>query len=345
MLSLVLGLGLWFLSFTDFSLIGTLPDLVYPLAVALLAAISLSISWGRTKRRGRLLVALAHFPALSGGSLFLLGGIMMFVPPFTLGGLFAASEIAGETRVQRIASPNQRLVASVYFRGVGAYSGGNGRIFVRVHSGAFPLVERDVFYLGRSLASEESSDYVRWVDNDTIHVSEVDEDVDVTGVRFDVPEFIALPYFLTHMLIIGTQEAAKNRELTAPVRDVPLYPGIYLDESRYIEDDATVFRSFNVEDELEQVVRWYQDALASPPWQLVAINRHTIAGEGQERIEVCIEATRVSDQQSRVYYWEFMDSMIDQGTHINIGTPKPITDVCARYVRAQAQEEALTPHP
>lgn len=64
MLSLVLGLTLWFLSITDFSLVGTLPDLIFPPAVALWAAISLVISWRRTRRRGRLLVRLAHVPAL-----------------------------------------------------------------------------------------------------------------------------------------------------------------------------------------------------------------------------------------------------------------------------------------
>ena len=331
-LSLVLGLCLWFLSFTDYSLVGTLPDLIFPPAVALVAVISLVISWRRTRRRGRLLVALAHLPALSGGLLFLLAGIMLFVPPFTLGGLFAAGEIAGETRIQQNASPNNHLVASVYFRGVGAYGGGNGRIYVRVQHRTLPFLERDVFYLGESLATEKSSDYVKWVDNGTIHVSEVDQDVDVIGVRAEVPDFLALPFYLTRMLIVAAQEAAENRELTAPVRDVPFYPGGLDDQARYDETKATVFRSFNSDDDVEQVVRWHQEALNKAPWRLVAVNSHTVVEYGSTRIKFCIETTRVFDQQTRTYYWEFMgDSVTGHVTHVNIGTPKPITDACARY--------------
>jgi len=292
-LSLVLGLILWFLSITDFSLFGTLPDLIFPPAVALVAVISLVISWRRTRRRGRLLVALAHLPALTGGLLFLLTGIMLFVPPFTLGGLFAADEIAGETRIQQTASPNNHLVASVYFRGVGAYGGGNGRIYVRVQHRALPFLERDVFYLSESLATEKSSDTVRWVDNRTIHVSEVDQDVDVIGVRAEVPNFLILPFYLTRMLIVAAQEAAENRELTAPVRDVPFYPEGLDDQAWYDETKATVFRSFNSDDDVEQVVQWHQEALDKAPWRLVAVNSHTVVEPGSTRIEFCIETPRV----------------------------------------------------
>jgi len=204
-LSLVLGLTLWLLSITDYSLVGTLPDLIFPPAVALVAVISLVVSWRRARRRGRLLVALAHLPAVSGGLLFLLTGIMLFVPPFTLGGLFLAGEIAGETRIQQSASPNNHLVASVYFRGVGAYGGGNGRIHVGVRHRALPLVERDVFSLSESVATERSSDTVRWVDDDTIYVAEVDQDVDVTGVRWQLPDSVVLLYYLTQMIVTAAK--------------------------------------------------------------------------------------------------------------------------------------------
>lgn len=68
----------------------------------------------------------------------------MFVPPFTLGGLFAFDELAGEKQIQQIESPDGRLTADVYFRGVGAYSGGNGRVDVRIRDRFVPFLERDV---------------------------------------------------------------------------------------------------------------------------------------------------------------------------------------------------------
>ena len=93
----------------------------------------------------------------------------MLVPPFTLGAFFAASEIAGETEIQRAISSDGTRIAYVYFRGVGAYSGGNGRIFVRVRHQILPLLERDVFYLPRSYADENSTNYLEWRDNNTLY--------------------------------------------------------------------------------------------------------------------------------------------------------------------------------
>ena len=90
-----------------------------------------------------------------------------------------------------------------------SYGGGNGRIYVRVQHRALPLVERDVFYLGESLATEQSSDTVRWVDDNTIHVSEVNQDVDVIGVRWRFPDSVVLLYYLTRMLVVTAREAIR----------------------------------------------------------------------------------------------------------------------------------------
>lgn len=157
-------------------------------------------------RPGRVLTAAAHLPALLGGGLFVLSTLLMFVPPFTLGGLFAFDELAGEKQIQQIESPDRRLTADVYFRGVGAYSGGNGRVDMRIRDRFVPFLERDVYYLGRSLASETSSEYVSWLDNRTLKISETGETVDVRGVKTGVPAIVVIPAVLIRMLIEAGQE-------------------------------------------------------------------------------------------------------------------------------------------
>ena len=203
---LALGVLLWFLSFTNYSLLGSWTDLIFPVAVGLAAFISLAVALPRTVGRGRVLTAAAHLPALLGGGLFVLSTLLMFVPPFTLGGLFAFDELAGEKQIQQIESPDRRLTADVYFRGVGAYSGGNGRVDVRIRDRFVPFLERDVYYLGRSLASETSSDYVSWLDNRTLKISETGETVDVRGVKTGAPAIVVIPAVLIRMLIEAAQE-------------------------------------------------------------------------------------------------------------------------------------------
>lgn len=46
---------------------------------------------------------------------------------------------------------------------------------------------------------------MRWVDDDTIHVAEVDQDVDVTGVRWQLPDSVVLLYYLTQMIVTAAR--------------------------------------------------------------------------------------------------------------------------------------------
>lgn len=65
---LALGVPLWFLSFTNYSLVGSWPDVIFPVAVGLVAFISLAIVLPRTEGRETALLAAAHLPALLGGA-------------------------------------------------------------------------------------------------------------------------------------------------------------------------------------------------------------------------------------------------------------------------------------
>lgn len=334
--NLILGLFLCFLFSTDYSLVGTIPDILFPPAIGIIAIVSFAVSKAGSKRQ-RLLIALAHFPSIIGGGLYVLTVLLMLIPPFTLGAFFAASEIAGETEIQRAISPDGMRVAYVYFRGVGAYSGGNGRIFVRIRYQILPVLERDIFYLPRSYASEDSTNYVEWRGNDTLYVSETQEEISVGIIATETPQVIALPYYIFRVLVTMAEQARMNQRQTIPVRDVPIYPGvIFSDQSQYLEGRNTVFRSFNIEQEdIEQVVKWYKETLSMPPWTIVRIDRYTETESGFTYIRYCIQARREFENEQRMYYWEFMGGNDpSRGVHVNIGSPNPITDTCDRYVES-----------
>lgn len=334
---LALGVLFWFLSFTNYSLVGSWPDVIFPVAVGLAAFISLAVALPRTEGRARVVTAVVHLPALLGGGLFVLSTLLMFVPPFTLGGLFGFDELAREKQIQQIESPDRRLTADVYFRGVGAYSGGNGRVDVRIRDRFDPFLERDVYYLSRSLASETSSNYVSWLDNRTLKISETGETVDVRGVKTEVPTIVAIPVVLIGMVIQAAQEERVNQALTAPVRDVPLYPAsVVVGGPRYDAQRANVLRSIETGDDLQRVVEWHRQQLAKAPWQVIGINSHDDDDGLGYHTEVCIQARRVAADGTRMYYWELIGKTAG-GVHINIGTPKPITNACSPYAPGQEQ--------
>ena len=111
-------------------------------------------------------------PPIIMGCLPLVLTMVMLIPPFTLAIIFMADEIFNEKEIQRAVSPDGTQVARVTFRGVGAYNGGNGRVSVNVFTRYFPTLEREVYYNGSSLASDDESDDVTWLDDQTLLISE-----------------------------------------------------------------------------------------------------------------------------------------------------------------------------
>ena len=203
MVNLMLGAVLWFGLFTDYSLAGTLADLVFTPLVGLVGLVSFVtlLAWKSVKGIG-CLASLACLPSLIGGCLPALVTLLLILPPFTLGFIFAMDEMAHETRIQRVVSPNGFWVAEVYFRGVGAYAAGNGRIFVRVKPRWFPFIERDIYSLSKSYASEDTTDYLCWIDSDTLLISETQKEIKVGIVGFEMPSFIrTLPFML--LILVG----------------------------------------------------------------------------------------------------------------------------------------------
>src|SRR5262245_3172549 len=137
---LAVGVVLWFFFLTDYTFAGNLVDYMFPpasFAVGVIGFVAAGRVLSGTRRR---LGRLASLPTLLGGLLYL-ATFVLFVVFSPLGAMFAVSEIVGEQIIQTAPSPDGSRVAEVYFRGVGAYSGGNGRISVRVKHRLLPLVE------------------------------------------------------------------------------------------------------------------------------------------------------------------------------------------------------------
>lgn len=334
--NLILGLFLWFLFTTDYSLAGTIPDILFPPIVGIISTLSLPISIMISRKR-RLPIIILHLPSIIGGGLYILVAMLMLIPPFTLGALFAIFEISGETEIQRAVSPDGTWTAYVYFRGVGAYSTGNGRIFVRVRHRMLPFLERDIFYLPRSYASEDSTNYIEWRSNNVIYISETKQEISIGVIKRETPRVIAVPYYIFRTILTMTGKSVANQQQTIHVRDVPIYPGTIVgNQFQYLEQENTAFRSFNIErEDIEQVVRWYEKMLSTPPWTLIKIDRHTETYLGLTYIQYCIQAIRKSENEQRTYFWEFMGTTDrSHGVHVNIGTPHPVTDTCKTHIES-----------
>lgn len=197
--NLHLGAAMWFFYFTDYSWAGRVLDLVFPPAVALLGISSLAVAWSASSRLGRLGATLSCLPSLIGGGLYctalaLLAFLSLLNPGVLMGLFFHLHEISGEKLIQETVSPDGSRVAQVYFRGVGAYSAGNGRITVRVKHRLIPLVERDVYYVPVTYeAGEGATHYLSWTDNDTLFIPETQEEVRIGTVAVQFPTVFAIP--------------------------------------------------------------------------------------------------------------------------------------------------------
>jgi hypothetical protein len=139
--------------------------------------------------------------------------------------------------------------------------------------------------------------------------------------------------------VLARTVKVSNPFLTAPVRSVPTYPStVWDDQSQYDEVKETLFRSYNVPNSHpDDVADWYQSALSEPPWSVLQVNRYVEDDKRIGRIvRYCIQAQlNEGSEQQRTYYVEIFgqdDETSFWGTHVNIGTPKPITDVCERFL-------------
>ncbi len=330
--NLFLGMLLWFAYFTDYSLPGTVIDFLFPPAVAIVSLISLLAAGKNTPTKGKRLVSrLSCIPSLIGGCSYTIISILA-IPVFMLGFFFAMDELSNETLIQRIASPDGSRIAEVYFRPVGAYSGGNGRISIRVKYRLFPFVERDVYHVGRSYANESTTDYLSWVDNDTLFISEKQHNLSLGIVKPETPLIVHVPVMVLRSFINAAEEMIAWPARNSSIQRAPIYPdSISYDSVEFDETQDTVWRSFQISGyRVSEVAEWYQDALSQPPWFLIQVN--TFTSRDWTNYCICAKFNSEDNAHKIVYFVELSQSDNETATvFVIISTPNPLTDVCSRY--------------
>ncbi|MFH1228528.1 MAG: hypothetical protein V1701_11590 [Planctomycetota bacterium] len=127
-------------------------------------------------RKKRWLYSLACIP--------IFGFISPFILLFPFSMLYAC-EVANEQFVEQVASPDGMATASVYFRPVGAYTGGNGYILVRIKHRYFPLAERHIY--ARKTFKDADAHFIIWLDNDTLLALERNDVIKVVWFKFHRP--------------------------------------------------------------------------------------------------------------------------------------------------------------
>ncbi len=300
--NLLLGVSLWFGFFTNLSLRGTLSDILFPAFTTIFAVTTL----GALPTEKRKFGGLAYIPSCGGGCLYLFMGFIMLIPPFTLAFLFGASEIANEVRVQQIASPNHTDFAEVYFRPVGAYTGGSGRIYIRVVNKYMPFVERDI-YAGKTHTSDgKTTNYVKWLDENTLYISEVDKQISVGSIQPELPSLAIVP-----LMIVGfIQGQIRESQLTAPLDDIPIYPTRRENESTsYWDVEKTSERIYFLpQAQIEKVYDWHLSNLSKSPWEI--INSQIVPDSDpiyQGYNIYCITAQKSDGNHTTIYYFEIAE--------------------------------------
>lgn len=198
-INLAIGLFYWFLSSTNISLAGSIIELLLPFVIMVFALVSKRWAVPADKKQEKIL-KLSRFPSIIAG---LLNGVMIFiifVPPFTLGGMFMAGELFSETIVQKTESPNGNMIGRVYYRGIGAYDGGLGRVQISVGYKWLPLFEKDVYYNGRSDLSEDAPEFFRWKDNNSI-IARENGVVQLGGIEFCIPREFYIPTAIFFLIV------------------------------------------------------------------------------------------------------------------------------------------------
>jgi len=190
--NLVAGLLLWVGYLTDWSLAGTIPDLLFPLFVGLLGYYTLLAAQGAPHRQRRSIIW-ACAPSLVGGAAYLLAGILLFMPPFTFDSMFHLAEITSERVVEKEPSPDGRYIAQVVFRGAAAAPGASGEIVIRVVPRAFPLVERELGAVRVYFTNEEVERYVMWQDAGALTFLPLDWKWPAEETRFALPLLVVGP--------------------------------------------------------------------------------------------------------------------------------------------------------
>ena len=197
--NMMLAILLIFFHFTDYSLAGSVPDMIFPLLAGLVALGSWSIMrFGVAAPRTFLNTVSFWISIILGIFPYIL--LTIFAPIMLLGYMFIAQNNADDRVVQRVLSPNQKIVAEVTYHPVGAYTSGWGAYRITLSSTTIPFVERDIYRTSSNYRGTEST-FVEWVDNDTLYIPENDEIVEIGFAKFSISNLLILPLLPVFLFI------------------------------------------------------------------------------------------------------------------------------------------------
>lgn len=189
MLNVILGVSLLFGLCSDYGWSHEAAS-----AVHVVLAVALATWLRRRCHKGSVWRALA-LPSLLAGWLAIAGAVLMWIPPFTLGAMFATAERAERKTVQELPTPNGSKTAIVHFQPTGAYAGGTGRILVEVAYPMLPGVRR-IVWGGKTYKDGKPGAYVEWLDNETIRMVEQKQELKPGWVEWRPPLLLRIPLWL-----------------------------------------------------------------------------------------------------------------------------------------------------
>jgi hypothetical protein len=338
LVGLALGVGviLWVFYLTDYTFAGTLVDYLFPPLSFVVGVFGFAATRQVPRGTGRRLARLATLPALLGGFLSLAAGILFVVlSPF--GTMAELPEMMGEQIIQTAPSPDGSRIAEVYFRRVG--SSYNGHVSVRVKHRLLPLMERDVYQIRFSYgAGRGKTNQMSWRDNDTIYISETGEVVQLGLVRTKIPELAAETAAIFQFVSRIATYRVKERILTSPLKDLPLYPGLVTNDNSGADTLAdNGYRAFSVAaPNSDEAASWYGQELSKAPWSVKQASRRVrdehFGAELQlvHQVYNCFETERdTGTGQSSQYYWQIFSNEAVRHVRVIVETPnKPIVWHC-----------------
>lgn len=174
--NLVLGFVLCSIFLTDYSWNGLTLDLLFPLVVFVVGAITLVFLLIR-KRLSKIR-ALVFLPSGIGVALYI------SALPVLIGTVFLRSG-PPDRLVQQSVSPDGHWTAEAYFRPMGAL--GDDQFYVRVQHSLFPFLERRVFFRYNYYSFE---DCLLWGDDNTLYIAGIQQGVKIgtVGLAVDIDE-------------------------------------------------------------------------------------------------------------------------------------------------------------
>jgi hypothetical protein len=310
---LFLGVIVWFFVLTEYSWFGMLLDLVSP---PILVWLGVKL-WKRRADFGKWKVAVLASLVPTGALVLLYGWAVIISFP---GNLLWFFETIQESPSNLAFSPSGWKLAHVHVRPVGAYQGGQGRAFVRVSWTAFPLLEKDVYFLPSYLEHVT----LRWKDDNTLVVEDSSRANGVhklITVRLDQdkaePVEISFP-FAVHGAIQREKEIKKIKA-SSPVHAVPLHPRSKDGGLVFYYEDLGVKKEMDVEDtDPVRVAKWYAKWLKENGWSVPADPENLVQDRGSERT-ICFR-TRKNGQSGPDLYISISHFAVTDWTDVDVAT-------------------------